>query len=546
MGVIRFLVALFLIGVGIAHASPDRRVALVIGNSAYQHGPLANPVNDARAIAGRLRSLGFEVILRENLKVREIGGIYREFRSRIAPGGAALFFYAGHGVQFKGQNYFPAVDAEISSEDDVPLQSINLGNLLDNMEEAKAGISLVFLDACRDNPFARRFRSGSRGLAKVEAASGTLIHYATKPGSVASDGDGRNGTYTEALLAQINEPDVPIEQMLKRVTNRVVEKTAGKQEPWVEGSLRGDFFFTSRSTPVAPIAPVAPVTTAKDSGLEHLRQALTAPWVVTVEGETRQRSLRIKEVAQVSAVHFLLTASYGWLDGNMSPIHAEIFLQGDERKLNAVTAAGSTIAASLDAQGGFAGTFTPKSGAAKPVKLVRVEEAEFATLIRDARLAMESKAFADEDKDWNILPTTTPRQKQLHAATPLTLPGGQVMRTFALKRLLDEDKTVVVVDVLDSKERTTIPGARWMPGAGGGEFFGAESERFKAALEKLTGGDKARTLAFLCQSSECWLSYNSALRALEAGYKNVVWYRGGTNSWGAAGLTRKVPEKYNW
>ncbi|BAO30623.1 hypothetical protein SUTH_02844 [Sulfuritalea hydrogenivorans sk43H] len=230
---------------GIAPASAEKRVALVIGNATYKSGPLVNPVNDARAIANRLRSLGFDIVLRENLKQREIGGVYREFRSKITPGGVALFFYAGHGVQFKGQNYFPATDADISSEEDVPLQSLNLGNLLDNMDEAKAGVSLVFLDACRDNPFARRFRSTSRGLAKVEAASGTLIHYATRPGSVASDGEGKNGTYTEALLGQISEPGVPVELMLKRVANTVVAKTKGKQEPWVEGSLRGDFYFRS-------------------------------------------------------------------------------------------------------------------------------------------------------------------------------------------------------------------------------------------------------------------------------------------------------------
>jgi hypothetical protein len=227
----------------LAVMSQERRIALVIGNAAYRQGALPNPVNDARAMAARLRSVGFEVTLRENLKTREIGSVYREFRSKIMPGNVALVFYAGHGLQFKGQNYFPAVDADISSEEDVPLQSLNLGTLLDNMEEAKAGVSLVLLDACRDNPFARRFRGASRGLAKVEAASGTLIHYATKPGSVAADGDGQNGTYTEALLAQIGEPGVPVEQMLKRVTNRVVAKTKGKQEPWIEGSLRGEFYF---------------------------------------------------------------------------------------------------------------------------------------------------------------------------------------------------------------------------------------------------------------------------------------------------------------
>jgi uncharacterized caspase-like protein len=247
-------------------AAPEKRIALVIGNSAYQQGPLKNPVNDARAIAAKLRGLGFSVLLKENLKTREIGSVYREFRSIVTPGSVALVFYAGHGLQFKGQNYFPATDADISGEEDVPLQSLNLGTLLDNMEEAKAGVSLVLLDACRDNPFARRFRSGTRGLAKAEAASGTLIQYATKPGSVAADGDGRNGTYTEALLAQMDAPGVPIELMLKKVTNQVVGKSKGKQEPWVEGSLRGDFFFKPGAGAQAA-APAPSVTAARSPEL---------------------------------------------------------------------------------------------------------------------------------------------------------------------------------------------------------------------------------------------------------------------------------------
>jgi formylglycine-generating enzyme required for sulfatase activity len=276
-----YLPALFLLWISLAIAAPDtrnlqvgatgeKRIALVIGNSDYTQGPLKNPVNDARAMRARLEGLGFEVILRENLKSREISSVYREFRNKITPGAVALVFYAGHGVQFKGQNYFPAIDSDINFEEDVPLQSLNLGNLLDNMEEAKAGVSLVFLDACRDNPFARKFRSTSRGLAKVEAASGTLIHYATKPGSVAADGDGLNGTYTEALLAQLGEPGVQVELMLKKVTHRVTQKTSGKQEPWVEGSLRGEFYFifqgpTTVNVQQAPSDPDSSAWQAADS-----------------------------------------------------------------------------------------------------------------------------------------------------------------------------------------------------------------------------------------------------------------------------------------
>jgi formylglycine-generating enzyme required for sulfatase activity len=263
---IALLAGLLMIGSAFAQQK-EQRVALVIGNAAYKSSPLKNPVNDARAIASQLKSFGFDVTLKENLKIREIGSTYREFRTKIKPGATALVFYAGHGIQVKGQNYFPAVDAEIDAEEDVPLQSLNLGTLLENMEEAKAAVNLVFLDACRDNPFARRFRSASRGLAKVEAASGTLIHYATKPGSVAADGDGNNGTYTEALLAQLSSP-LPVELMLKQVTNVVVTKTKGKQEPWVEGSLRGDFYFRSPTQTTDAVRP-SPVVVPEMSAAQR-------------------------------------------------------------------------------------------------------------------------------------------------------------------------------------------------------------------------------------------------------------------------------------
>ncbi len=229
-------------------ASPSRsvehRVALVVGNASYVQSPLKNPVNDARAMRDKLKRMDFDVVMRENLKARDIGGALREFRSKLRPGSIALFFYAGHGLQIRGENYLPAVDAEISSEEDVPHQSLNVNTVLNTMEDSKSGVNLVLLDACRNNPFTRGFRSGAgSGLARIQAPSGTLIHYATRPGSVAEDGDGANGTYTAALLAQIDEKGVPIEQALKRVTVRVKNATKGKQEPWMEGSLTGDFYF---------------------------------------------------------------------------------------------------------------------------------------------------------------------------------------------------------------------------------------------------------------------------------------------------------------
>lgn len=253
---------LFLVACGIAAAqdrnvsvvpSKGERVALVIGNSAYKQGPLRNPVNDARAISARLRALGFEVVLREDLTTRQIGGSLSEFRSRLKPGAEALFFYAGHGVQIKGVNYLPAVDAEIQTEDDVPTQSIDVGKVIEVMEESKSRLNLVFLDACRDNPFARKFRSGAGGLAKLDAPSGTLISFATRPGSVAADGDGQNGLYTHHLLTQMGVPNLPIEKLLKGVVSGVKKDSNGRQEPWMEGSIEGDFYFVTQGSPGAEL-----------------------------------------------------------------------------------------------------------------------------------------------------------------------------------------------------------------------------------------------------------------------------------------------------
>ena len=221
----------------------ETRVALVIGNSNYKNSPLKNPVNDARDMAAKLRGLGFTVIERNNLVVKQIGGTLREFRSKLTPGSVALVYYAGHGLQIKGDNYFPTVVAEITGEEDVPNQSLAMRQIMDVLGDAKTRLNLVFLDACRDNPYSRSFRSASKGLSKENAPSGTLISFATRPGSVAADGVGRNGLYTGALLDAMDNIGQPIEQVLKRVVTSVKAESKNQQEPWMEGSIEGDFCF---------------------------------------------------------------------------------------------------------------------------------------------------------------------------------------------------------------------------------------------------------------------------------------------------------------
>src|SRR5207248_4979402 len=137
----------------------------------------------------------------------------------------------------------PAVDADIVSEEDVALQSIDINKVLDMLGDSKTRLNLLFLDACRNNPYARSMRSGVNGLAKVDAPSGTLISFATRPGSTASDGSGGHGLYTEKLLRVMGEPGLPIEQVLKRVGSEVKKDTRGAQEPWMEGSIEGEFYI---------------------------------------------------------------------------------------------------------------------------------------------------------------------------------------------------------------------------------------------------------------------------------------------------------------
>ncbi len=206
-------------------------------------------------MSARLKGFGFTVIERNNLTTKQIGSTLREFRSKLTPGSVALVFYAGHGVTIKGKNYLPAVDAEINGEEDVPNQSLGTEQIMDVLAEAKTRLNLVFLDACRDNPYARSFRTTSRGLSRESAPSGTLISFATKPGSVAADGTGRNGLYTSVLLEQLKNSGQPIEQVLKKVVSGVRVASKNQQEPWMEGSIEGDFCFGSCSQNAVSQAP---------------------------------------------------------------------------------------------------------------------------------------------------------------------------------------------------------------------------------------------------------------------------------------------------
>lgn len=254
-------------------AGGERRVALVIGNADYPSSPLDNPVKDARAISAALKELNFDVLTVENGGKTAIERAIGDFGEKLGEGAVGLLFYAGHGMQVNGHNYLIPVDAKLASEQRVKLETVDVDVVLDQMAAAKTRVSLVILDACRNNPFERRFRSLSGGLAQMNAPEGTLIAYATAPGKVASDGSGDHGLYTAELLKALTEPGRSVEDVFKQVRVGVSRASNGAQTPWESSSLTGQFYFkfslektTAGKPPVneKPPAPEKPAAASAD------------------------------------------------------------------------------------------------------------------------------------------------------------------------------------------------------------------------------------------------------------------------------------------
>ncbi|HKA71219.1 MAG TPA: caspase family protein, partial [Xanthobacteraceae bacterium] len=232
-----------------ATAAPaaENRIALVIGNSAYETvTALPNPANDAQAMADMLTAAGFEVISAPNLAQSEMRQAISNFADIVAgkgPDTVALLFYAGHGLQVDGENFLVPIDARIQREADVPLQAMRLADVMNALAAVRNKARIVILDACRNNPFSDINKTTGRGPAIVDAPTGSLVSYSTVPGTEAQDGDGANSPFTAALLKIGREPGVPIEQALKRVRYLVHDATRQQQTPWESSSLTADFFF---------------------------------------------------------------------------------------------------------------------------------------------------------------------------------------------------------------------------------------------------------------------------------------------------------------
>ncbi len=232
---------LFVVSLLLPLAASAQRVALVVGNAAYTDRPLRNPVNDAQLMQTTLRELGFEVQVATDVDRRGLLGALRDFEARARGAEVALFYFAGHGAQVGGANYLIPLNAPIRSETDVPDEAVDASSVLRRIEEGRARVGLVILDACRDNPYPGANRSTARGLARMSVPTGTIVAYATAPGSTAEDGSGDNGTYTAALARYLATPGLDIKEVFDRTAQEVERVTNGKQRPREEVGLRGRF-----------------------------------------------------------------------------------------------------------------------------------------------------------------------------------------------------------------------------------------------------------------------------------------------------------------
>jgi uncharacterized caspase-like protein len=260
--------ALILARGSLAQPAEDR-VAVIIGNANYP-GPAAlkNPLSDATAIERELRKLGFETYTFRDIGSKDLAEVRQTLEKRVRRNTVLFFYYAGHGMQIDGRNYLIPIDTRMTSVDLIADDSLYLGDILASIEKRRPRLATVILDACRDNPFKTDPKGPqlTKGLARVDPPSSTVVFYATRPGGVAADGTGDNGLFTQSLLEEIQKPEQPIEVIFRRTSTRVFESSKSEQEPWVEGVIRQEFFLSRIPNTAVPPAPPAPALAEATTG----------------------------------------------------------------------------------------------------------------------------------------------------------------------------------------------------------------------------------------------------------------------------------------
>jgi len=289
----RLLFVLLVTAVLADPASAEKRVALVVGNSAYRSvARLDNPDNDAALMARTLKELGFVLVggdARTDLDKRALDDAVQAFGHDLQGADVAMFYYAGHGVQVRGANYLVPVDANPTREADVDFQMLDVNVVLNQMQGSGTRLNMIILDACRNNPFgARGLRAASGGLAQLSAPDGTLISYATQPGNVAQDGDDGHSPYTHALAATLKRPGLDLFQTFNDVGLAVKRATGGAQLPWVSSSpIDGSFYFAGAPPAASAIATTphqddaAPEPARQEARVTLPAQSLPADGIIT-------------------------------------------------------------------------------------------------------------------------------------------------------------------------------------------------------------------------------------------------------------------------
>ena len=236
----------------------QERIALVIGNADYQVSALKNALNDAQDITKALTELDFKVTLVENADKRTMKDAIYDFSEKLNKDTVGLFYYAGHAVQYHGENYLIPINAlpEIKKIRHLEDEAVRSRRVSKNMEESGSKLNFIFLDSCRNNPLPAESRGIVQGLTRSQEAEGSLIAFSTSPGRTADDGEGRNSPYTKSLLKFINTPNQPVELMLKEVKEAVSDETNGNQLPWYESSITGNFCFKTTAEGCAEFVKV--------------------------------------------------------------------------------------------------------------------------------------------------------------------------------------------------------------------------------------------------------------------------------------------------
>ncbi len=352
-----FMAALLLQATASA-ATGDKRIALVIGNSAYQHAThLPNPRNDAAAFAQTLRGSDFEVIEGIDLPKQKMEELIDQFTERAYDAQVALIFYAGHGMQVDGNNYLIPVDAELTSAAQLRTRTVQMDSLIKALPIDPA-IGIILIDACRDNPLARSFAASlpptrsatvNSGLAAIQTTTagdgtgGLLIGYATDPGAVALDGDGQNSPYTSALVRHLATPGVNVQSALTRVRGDVVSATGGRQRPWFNASLGREVFLAGEAAPVPAVGATEVSALAPNAGAASMQPGVAAVQPVDKDWEVETRMW--DQVSKANSVEHYRLFIEQFPKSRFRPL-AELNMKGLESRPSNEVAALSPAAAS--------------------------------------------------------------------------------------------------------------------------------------------------------------------------------------------------------